>query len=118
MPVALVVATDRHGLLGDGDALPWGRALPGDLRRFRVLTLGHAVVMGRRTSASIGDWLPDRPCAAPVRRRGGGVSPWFGGSLSDLHAALTIRTSVEMTTGTITLSGAARVEEPYHAVLW
>ena len=57
-PVALVVATARGGAIGRGNALPW--RLPEDLRRFRALTMGHAVVMGRRTWDSIGRSLPGR----------------------------------------------------------
>jgi dihydrofolate reductase len=57
-PVALVVATARGGAIGRGNALPW--RLPEDLKRFRALTLGHAIIMGRRTWDSIGRSLPGR----------------------------------------------------------
>jgi dihydrofolate reductase len=57
-PVELVVAMARGGAIGRGNALPW--RLPEDLRRFRALTMGHAVVMGRRTWDSIGRSLPGR----------------------------------------------------------
>ena len=56
--VALVVATARGGAIGRGNTLPW--RLPEDLKRFRAITLGHAVVMGRRTWDSIGRSLPGR----------------------------------------------------------
>lgn len=56
--VVLVVATARGGAIGRGNTLPW--RLPEDLRRFRAITLGHAVVMGRRTWDSIGRSLPGR----------------------------------------------------------
>ena len=58
MSVTLVVACDRHRVIGVGNALPWH--LPGDLQRFRALTTGHAIVMGRRTAESIGRALPGR----------------------------------------------------------
>jgi dihydrofolate reductase len=57
-PVVLVVAMARRGAIGRANALPW--RLPEDLRRFRALTLGHAVLMGRKTWESIGRSLPGR----------------------------------------------------------
>src|SRR5690348_18339745 len=51
MIVSLVVAASANEVIGDGGALPWH--LPGDLRRFRALTTGHVVVMGRLTYQSI-----------------------------------------------------------------
>ena len=57
--IVLVVAVSRNGVIGrDGD-LPW--RLPSDLRRFKQLTLGKPVLMGRRTWDSIGRPLPGRP---------------------------------------------------------
>ena len=58
LAVELVVAMARGGAIGRANALPW--RLPEDLRRFRALTIGHAVVMGRRTWESIGRSLPGR----------------------------------------------------------
>ncbi|SIQ19620.1 dihydrofolate reductase [Rhizobium sp. RU20A] len=57
--LALVVAVAENGVIGrDGD-LPW--RLPSDLKRFKALTMGKPVVMGRRTYQSIGRPLPGRP---------------------------------------------------------
>jgi len=56
--LALVAALDEQGVIGAGNRLPW--RLPADLRRFRHLTLGHPVVMGRRTHESIGGALDGR----------------------------------------------------------
>ena len=56
-PVALVAMAD-NGVIGRDNRLPWH--LPDDLRRFKALTLGHAVLMGRRTFESIGHALPGR----------------------------------------------------------
>lgn len=55
--VALVAMAD-NGVIGRGNGLPWH--LPDDLKRFKALTLGHAVLMGRRTFDSIGKALPGR----------------------------------------------------------
>ena len=56
-PVAIVAMAD-NGVIGLGNALPW--RLPEDLKRFRSLTTGHTVLMGRRTFESIGRPLSDR----------------------------------------------------------
>jgi dihydrofolate reductase len=56
--LALVAAVARNGVIGAANALPW--RLPEDLRHFRALTTGHAIVMGRRTFESIGRALPGR----------------------------------------------------------
>jgi dihydrofolate reductase len=56
--VTLVAAVAENGVIGRDNALPW--RLPGDLKRFRALTLGHTVIMGRRTWDSLGRPLPGR----------------------------------------------------------
>lgn len=57
-PVAIVVAMTRAGVIGRDGHLPWD--LPEDRRLFRQLTVGHTVIMGRRTFASLPAPLPDR----------------------------------------------------------
>lgn len=56
--VTLVVAHARNGVIGADGRLPWH--LPEELKHFRTLTMGHAIVMGRRTWDSIGSALPGR----------------------------------------------------------
>lgn len=56
--LALIAAVARNGVIGANNALPW--RLPADLARFRALTIGHAVVMGRRTWQSLPRPLPGR----------------------------------------------------------
>jgi len=58
MRVTLVVARASNGVIGRDNALPWH--LPEDLRHFRALTLGHPIIMGRKTWESIGRPLPGR----------------------------------------------------------
>ena len=60
MTASLIVAAAANEVIGRGGALPWH--LPADLRRFRALTTGHVVVMGRLTHESIVDRL-GRPLA-------------------------------------------------------
>ncbi len=57
-PLGLVVAVARNGGIGLKNGLPW--RIPEDLKRFKAVTLGHAVVMGRATHESIGRPLPER----------------------------------------------------------
>ena len=68
MKVSLIAAVAQNGVIGrDGD-LPW--KLPADLRRFRELTTGHHIIMGRKTHASIGRALPQRTNLVLSRRAG------------------------------------------------
>jgi dihydrofolate reductase len=54
----LVVAVSEDDVIGRDNALPW--RLPADLRRFKAITLGRGVLMGRKTFESIGRALPGR----------------------------------------------------------
>lgn len=56
--LALIAALDRNGAIGKDNALPWH--LPADLRRFKALTMGNPLLMGRRTAESLGRALPGR----------------------------------------------------------
>jgi dihydrofolate reductase len=62
----LVVAVAANGVIGARNELPW--RLPADLRHFRRLTTGHAVLMGRKTWDAIGRPLPDRQNIVITRR--------------------------------------------------
>jgi len=56
--ICLIAAMAANRLIGRNNALPWH--LPADLKRFKALTTGHPVVMGRKTYESIGKPLPGR----------------------------------------------------------
>ena len=56
--VEIVVAAAENGVIGRRNGLPW--RLPEDLRRFKAITIGGTVLMGRRTHESIGRPLPGR----------------------------------------------------------
>ena len=62
MRVALVAAVARGGVIGRANAIPW--RIPEDMERFRSVTMGHPVVMGRKTW----DSLPERFRPLPGRR--------------------------------------------------
>jgi len=56
--ISLIVAVADNGVIGRGNALPWH--LPEDLKRFKRLTMGKPIIMGRKTFESIGKPLPGR----------------------------------------------------------
>lgn len=56
--LSLIVARARNGVIGRNNALPW--RLRDDLRQFKLRTLGHPIIMGRKTWESLGRPLPGR----------------------------------------------------------
>lgn len=89
-PLALIVAMARNGVIGREGGLPWH--LSEDLKHFKKTTLGHAILMGRKTHESIGRALPgrrniviSRTCAA------------FDGceTATSLHAAIAMARSTD-----------------------
>ncbi len=56
--LAIIVAMTRSRVIGNEGGLPW--RLPEDLRHFKETTMGHAIIMGRKTHESIGRPLPGR----------------------------------------------------------
>jgi dihydrofolate reductase len=82
--VTIIAAVARNGVIGRDNTLPW--RLPADLRRFKALTLGHTLVMGRKTFQSIGRALPGRTTVVVSRGGGGFAAPdgvRVAGSLDD-----------------------------------
>ena len=59
LEVSIIVAMSQERTIGRDGALPW--RLSDDLRRFKTLTMGHPILMGRKTHESIGRPLPGRP---------------------------------------------------------
>ena len=57
-PITLVVARAANGVIGRGGGLPWH--IPADLKRFKTLTMGSVMIMGRRTFDSLPGLLPGR----------------------------------------------------------
>jgi dihydrofolate reductase len=66
--ISLVAAVADGGVIGDRGGLPW--RLPADLAHFRVLTMGHTLVVGRKTFQSIGRALPGRRTIVLTREPG------------------------------------------------
>ena len=74
MEIVLIVAIAENGVIGAGGAIPW--RLKSDMARFKALTMGKPVVMGRKTFVSIGRPLPGRTNIVVTRDlgfRAGGV---------------------------------------------
>lgn len=67
-PITLVVARAENGVIGRGGKLPWH--IPADLQRFKALTMGSAMVMGRKTFESLPGLLPGRRHIVLTRDRG------------------------------------------------
>jgi len=57
---SIIVAYDRNRLIGGNNSLLWQGQMKADMRRFRELTTGNVVIMGRKTFDSIGQPLPNR----------------------------------------------------------
>jgi dihydrofolate reductase len=76
MRISVIVAMDRKGLIGREGGLPWH--LPSDLRRFRQLTIGKPVIMGRTTHEHIGKPLPGRENIVLSRSPGSAMAGCFG----------------------------------------
>ena len=86
--IYLIAAVARNGVIGAHGKLPW--QLPEDLRHFKQLTLGHPVIMGRRTWESLGKALPGRENIV-VSRKSGFEAP--GASIAaSLEAAVALCT--------------------------
>lgn len=64
----IVVAVSRNGIIGREGDMPW--RLSSDLKRFKAMTLGKPVIMGRKTFQSIGKPLPGRPNVIITRDAG------------------------------------------------
>lgn len=63
--ISIIAAVARNGVIGLNNALPWH--LPDDLQRFRALTMGHHIIMGRLTYESLGRLLPGRTTVIVTR---------------------------------------------------
>lgn len=83
MRVSLLAAVAANGVIGRDGGLPWH--LPADLRYFKRLTMGHTLVMGRRTWESVGRPLPGRRTVVVTRQAGwqpaGGPWPEAAGTV-------------------------------------
>ncbi|HEY9278359.1 MAG TPA: dihydrofolate reductase [Methylotenera sp.] len=63
--LSIIVAVAKNRVIGINNTLPW--YLPEDLKRFRALTMGHHIIMGRKTYDSLGRLLPGRTTVIVTR---------------------------------------------------
>lgn len=63
--LSIIVAIAQDGVIGVNNTLPWH--LPEDLKRFRALTMGHHIIMGRKTYESLNRLLPGRTTVIVTR---------------------------------------------------
>jgi dihydrofolate reductase len=74
MRISCIAAMSENGVIGRDGGIPW--RLPSDLARFKRTTMGHAIVMGRKTWESLGKKpLPGRRHVVITRRKGYSVPP-------------------------------------------
>ena len=66
MAISIIVAISQNGIIGREMDLPWH--ISADLKRFKALTMGHLIVMGRKTYESIGRLLPGRTTVIITRQ--------------------------------------------------
>ena len=84
--LSVVVAADERGGIGHAGGLPWH--LPEDLKRFKAITMGKPIVMGRRTWDSIGRPLPGRRSIVVSRQAGLAIEGAEVVHLTRVHATV------------------------------
>ena len=110
---SLVVAVAANGVIGRDNQLPW--KLPDDLAYFKRVTMGHPVVMGRRTHESIGKPLPGRMNIVVTRNRGF-VAPGcvVAGSLDEAWQAAGDAAEVSIIGGTTLFAETLPIADRIH----
>lgn len=87
--IALIAALDRRQAIGRGNALPWH--LPDDFKRFKALTMGKPLLMGRKTAYSLGRALPGRRNLVLTR---GGQAPF-----ADMETVVSVEEALALSRG-------------------
>ncbi len=90
MRISLIAAVARNRVIGRAGDLPW--RIPGDLKRFRALTMGKPLVMGRKTFESLPKALPGRTNIVVTRQPGFAADG--ARTAPDLEAALTMAAAI------------------------
>jgi len=109
MNLSIIAAVAENGVIGRAGQLPWH--LSADLRRFKRLTMGHAILMGRRTWESIGRPLPGRTSVVISRQTD--FRPGHDGVLvaANLDEALAHIRRLKSETDEAFIIGGARIYE-------
>ncbi len=93
--ISIVVAVSSSGIIGSQGGMPW--RLPSDLKRFRRLTMGKPVIMGRKTFESIGKPLDGRDNIIVTRQEG--YAPEGVHVVSGFDAAIELGTELAVKSG-------------------
>ena len=88
MRISIIAAVAENGVIGRSGALPW--RLSSDLQRFKQLTMGHTVIMGRRTWESIGRALPGRRMVVVSRQ------PGYRVGIEEVRVAASIKDALDI----------------------
>ncbi len=134
-PITLVVARSLNGVIGREGKLPWH--LPADLKRFKAITMGTAMVMGRRTFESLPGLLPGRRHIVLTRDRdwkaegaeiahsvddaialAGGVPISVIGGADVFALALPVADRIELTEVLADIPGDTVMPDPREAADW
>ncbi|WP_285766061.1 dihydrofolate reductase [Peribacillus sp. SI8-4] len=100
--ISLIVAMDQNRVIGNDNQLPWH--LPADLQYFKKVTLGHPIIMGRKTFESIGRVLPGRENVIVTRNR-----DFKGTGCVVLHDISQIQTYADDRDGEVFVIGGAEI---------
>lgn len=100
--VTLIVAMDRHGGIGYRNGMPW--KIPGELKRFKEITLNHRIIMGRKTFESIGHPLVDRINYVVTRDRS-----WSAEGVTPIHDLPSFLSEYAQSRETVFVIGGASI---------
>jgi dihydrofolate reductase len=106
-PLLIVAAVARNGVIGAENRLLW--RLPSDLRRFKALTLGKPLVMGRKTFESIGRPLPGRETIVLTRHAGFRAEGAFVVHSLDAALALAAERAEALGADAVIIAGGAEI---------
>ncbi len=106
-PILLVAAVARNGVIGANNRLLW--RLSSDLKRFKALTMGKPMVMGRKTFASIGHPLPGRETIVVTRDKDFVVEGAFVAHSLEAALELAAERAVAMGANAIVIAGGGEI---------
>lgn len=99
MSVTIIAAVARNGVIGRGQEIPW--RVPGEQQRFKQVTMGHTLVMGRRTYDAIGRPLPGRTTIVVTRQ-----PDWTADGVTVAHS---VREALSLASGEVFVAGGAEI---------
>jgi len=100
--ISFVVAMDKNRIIGKNNQLPWH--LPADLKFFKQVTMGHPIIMGRKTFESIGKPLPGRENIILTRNE-----DYRAEGCKVIHTVAEIKQIEEETQGEVCVIGGAEI---------